>query len=148
MTTASWTSSEEKSTSFFTTGYSDQAEIPNQYECSDQTEVPSQKKTGYSGQPEKPAQFECSDQTEESSEKDGVFSFHTQQVDACENGLSFHAQNFAPPTVCILDLGCTRAMRSRIAVDAFCRYVDSHPNSGLWYEIQPTSSRFFFANSQ
>ena len=26
--------------------------------------------------------------------------------------------------------------------------VGSHPNSGLWCEIQPTSSRFFFANSQ
>jgi len=39
-------------------------------------------------------------------------------------------------------------MGSRRAVEAFCRYVDSHPNSGLWYEIQPTSSRFFFANSQ
>ena len=101
---------EEKSTSFFTIGYSDQTEIPNQYECADQTEVPSEKKTGYSGQTEKPAQFECSDQTEESFEKDGVFSFHTQQVDACENGLSFHTENPAPPTVCILDLGCTRAM--------------------------------------
>ena len=44
--------------------------------------------------------------------------------------------------------GCTRAMGSRRAVEAFCRYADSHPNSGLWYEIQPTSSRFFFANSQ
>ena len=76
------------------------------------------------------------------------FSFHTQQVDACEKGLSFHTENSAPPTVCVLDLGCTRAMESRKAVDAFCRYVDSHPNSGLWYEIQPTSSTFFFANSQ
>ena len=66
---------EEKGTSFFTIGYSDQTEIPNQYECSDQTEVPSEKKTGYSGQIDKPAQFECFDQTEESSEKDGVFYF-------------------------------------------------------------------------
>ena len=39
-------------------------------------------------------------------------------------------------------------MGSRKAVDAFSRYVDSHPNSGLWYEIQPMSSRFFFANFQ
>ena len=90
----------------------------------------------------------CSGLTEESSEKDGVFSFHTQQGDACEKGLSFHTENSAPPTVCILDLGCTRAMGSRKAADAFCRYVDSHPNSGLWFEIQPTSSRLFFANSQ
>ena len=69
--------SEEKGASFLAIGYSDQTEIPNQFECSDQTEVPSEKKTGYSGQIEKPAQFECSDQTGESSEKDGVFSFHT-----------------------------------------------------------------------
>ena len=26
--------------------------------------------------------------------------------------------------------------------------MDSHPNRGLWYETPPTSSRFFFANSQ
>ena len=39
-------------------------------------------------------------------------------------------------------------MGSRKDIDAFCRYVNSHPNSGLWYEIHPTSSRFFFANSQ
>ena len=139
---------DDEGTSFFTFGYSEQTEKPIQHECSEQTEVPSEQKTGYSEQTEKPAQFESSEQTEESSEKDGVFSFHTQQVDACEKGLSFHTENSAPPTVCILDLGCTRAMGSRKAVDAFCRYVDSHPNSGLWYEIQPTSSRFFFANSQ
>ena len=77
-----------------------------------------------------------------------LFSFHIIQPDpACENGYAFHTENSAPPTVCILDLGCTRAMGSRRAVEAFCSYVDSHPNSGLWSEIQPTSSRFFFANS-
>ena len=62
--------------------------------------------------------------------------------------MSFHAENSMPPTVAILDLGCTRAMGSRAAVDAFCRYVDSNPSTGLWYELQPTSSRFFFANSK
>ena len=138
---------DEEGTSFFTFGYSDQTE-KIQHESSDQTEVPSEKRTGYSDQTEKPAQFECSGQAKESSEKDSVFSSHTQQVDACEEGLSFHTQNSAPPTVCILDLACTRAMGSRKAVDAFCRYVGPHPKSRLWYEIQPTSSRFFFANSQ
>ena len=39
-------------------------------------------------------------------------------------------------------------MGSRRAVEAFCSSVGSHPNSGLWHEIQPTSSGFFFANSQ
>ena len=92
--------------------------------------------------------YGCSTEIEEPSEQ-SAFSFHTVQTDlACEKGLAFHTENSAPPTVCILDLGCTRAMGSRRAVEAFCRYVDSHPNSGLWYEIQPTSSRFFFANSQ
>ena len=36
----------EKGASFFTTGYSDQTERPDQFECSEQTEVPSDKKTG------------------------------------------------------------------------------------------------------
>ena len=100
---------------------------------------------GDSCQKERPSQLESSDQTEESSEEDGVFSFPTYPVDACEKGFAFHTENSAPPTVCILDLGCTRAMGSRKAVDAFCRYVGSHPNRRLWYEIHPTSSRFFFA---
>ena len=105
------------------------------YECSAETEVPSH-----------PEGFV---ETKESDEQQSAFSFHTVQTDlACETGLAFHTENSAPPTVCILDLGCTRAMGSRRAVEAFCRYVDSHPNSGLWYEIQPTSSGFFFANSQ
>ena len=52
-----------------------------------------------------------------------------------------------PPTVAILDLGCTRAMGSRNAINAFCDYVDKH-DCGLCYKIEPTSSRFFFAISQ
>ena len=51
-----------------------------------------------------------------------------------------------PPTVAIL-LGCTRAMGSRNAVNAFCDDVDKH-DCGLWYKIEEASSRFFFANSQ
>jgi len=104
---------------------------------------------GYSEKTEIPSHLERSEETAESDEQKSAFSFHIIQPDlACENGLAFHSDNSAPPTVCILDLGCTRAMGSRRAVEAFCSYVDSHPNSGLWYEIQPTSSRFFFANSQ
>ena len=52
-----------------------------------------------------------------------------------------------PPTVAILDLGCTRAMGSRNAINAFCEYAGKH-DCGLWYKIEPMSSRFFFANSQ
>ena len=104
---------------------------------------------GGSAETEVPSHSECFAETKESDEHQGAFSFHTVQTDlACEKGLAFHTENSAPPTVCILDLGCTRAMGSRRAVEAFCRYVDSQPSSGLWYEIQPTSSRFFFANSQ
>ena len=113
----------EKSTSLVMHGYSENVEIPYQSECSADTEV--------------------------SAEEKNALSFHTTQgVQACENGLAFRTENSAPPTVCILDLGCTRAMGSRMAVEAFCRHVDSHPNSSLWYEIHPTSSRFFFAKSQ
>ena len=64
-----------------------------------------------------------------------------------EEGVAFHTENQMPPTVAILDLGCTRAMGSRNAVNAFCDYVDNN-DCGLWYKIEPTSSRFFFANSQ
>ena len=102
---------------------------------SDQTEIPSDMENGDLCQKERPSQNDSSDQSEESSEEDGVFSFHTNPVDACEKGFSFHTENSAPPTVCILDLGCTRGLGSRKAADAFCRYVGPHPNSGLWYEI-------------
>ena len=64
-----------------------------------------------------------------------------------EEGVAFHTENQMPPTVAILDLGCTRAMGSRNAVNAFCGYVDKHV-CGLWRKIEETSSRFFFANSQ
>ena len=104
---------------------------------------------GCSAETEVPSHPEGFVETKEPDEQQSAFSFHTVQTDlACEKGLAFHTENSAPPTVCILDLGCTRAMGSRRAVEAFCRYADSHPNSGLWYEIQPTSSRFFFAKSQ
>ena len=141
---------DEEGTSFFTNGNSDKSETPSKIEIgnSDQAEIPFDTENGDFCQEERPSHYENSDQAEESSEKNGVFSFHTNPVDACEKGFSFHTENSAPPTVCILDLGCTRAMGSRKAVDAFCRYVGSHPNSGLWYEIHPTSSRFFFAKPQ
>ena len=64
-----------------------------------------------------------------------------------EEGTALRTENRMSPTVAILDLGCTRAMGSRNAVNAFCEYVDEH-DCGLWYKIEPTSSIFFFANSQ
>ena len=64
-----------------------------------------------------------------------------------DEGMAFHTENQMPPTVAILDLGCTRVLSSRNAINAFCEYVDKH-GCGLWYKIEPTSSRFFFENSQ
>ena len=99
---------------------------------------------GYSEETEIPSHPERSEETEESGEQQSAFSFHIMQPDlACENGLAFHTENSAPPTVCILDLGCTRAMGSRRAVEAFCSYVDSHPNSGLWCDSQQVRDSSF-----
>ena len=78
---------------------------------------------GYSTGIEAPSHSECFAETKESDEQQGAFSFHTVQTDlVCEKGLACHTENSAPPTVCILDLGCTRAIGSRRAVEAFCRY--------------------------
>ena len=109
----------EKGTSFFTTGHSEKLEIPGQFEGFQKWKVSSDK------------QSECFQEWKESADREVDFSFHATHSDACENGLAFHTENSAPPTVCILDLGCTRAMGSRKAVEAFCRYVDSHKDCGL-----------------
>ena len=45
------------------------------------------------------------------------------------------------PTKLSLDLGCTKAMGSRAAVNHFCQYIDSQGhNTYLWCEIKPTTS--------
>jgi hypothetical protein len=49
------------------------------------------------------------------------------------------------PTYVISDLGCTRAMGSRIAVNAFVAVAGTF---GMKYEFLPTSGTFNFANSQ
>ena len=49
------------------------------------------------------------------------------------------------PTYVILDIGCTRSMGSRYAVNKFMNAAHVH---GLDYEIVPSSSRFLFANSE
>ena len=43
-----------------------------------------------------------------------------------EEGMAFHTENQMPPTAAILDLGCTRTMGSKNAINAFCDYVDKH----------------------
>ena len=58
--------------------------------------------SGHSEETEIPSHPECSEETEESDEQQSAFSFHIIQPDlACENGLAFHTENSAPPTVCM-----------------------------------------------
>ena len=144
-------------TSLLVSGYSDKSERPVLTGSSVKPEEPEHAVTSGKGYSEKPvipsddprAQVERSVQPEVSTVSGNAFAFHnTQTVEESEIGISFHSENKVTPTVCILDLGCTRAMGSRRAVEAFCRYVDSHPEACLWYEFRETSSRFFFANSQ
>ena len=48
------------------------------------------------------------------------------------------------PLYVILDLGCTKSMGSRQAVNAFCYACEEY---GMWTEFLPTESYFSFANS-
>ena len=49
------------------------------------------------------------------------------------------------PTYVILDLGCTRAVGSRVAVDRLLKVAHHYK---ITHEILPSNSRFNFANSQ
>ena len=48
---------------------------------------------------QRPGQSECFIELKESADIDSDFSFHATQSVACENGLAFHTENSAPPTV-------------------------------------------------
>ena len=128
----------EKGASFFTTGFSDQTERPDQFECSEQTEVPSDKKTGNFNQ-------QSTALTKQRNQLRRMVSFPFIPSRLIHVIMDYH---FTQRIQHLQLYAFTRAMGSRKTADAFCRYVGSHPNSGLWNEIQPTSSRFFFANSQ
>ncbi|CAE7531571.1 unnamed protein product [Symbiodinium sp. CCMP2456] len=52
------------------------------------------------------------------------------------------------PTAMVLDLGCTRAMASRVAAQDLMKFCDEHPDCGIWYTIAETTSQFTFANSE
>ena len=53
-------------------------------------------------------------------------SFLANETSVSESvGTAFHSENRVSPTVCIMDLGCTRAMGSRRAATAFCKYVNA-----------------------
>ena len=104
---------------------------------------------GYSNYVQILSQFECSKNLLEPTEDQSAFSFHAARpVQVCGNGPAFHNENSMPPAVCILDLGCARALGSRKAFEAFCSMLAHIQTVSLWYEIQPTSSRFFFENVQ
>eukprot|EP00439_Symbiodinium_sp_Y106_P007651 s9783_g1.t1 len=44
----------------------------------------------------------------------------------------------------VLDLGCTRAMDSRVAAQDLMKFCDDNPNCGIWYTIAETTSQFQF----
>ena len=52
------------------------------------------------------------------------------------------------PTSMVLDLGCTRAMTSRVAAQDLMKFCDQNKDCGIWYNIAETQSKFTFANSE
>ena len=64
-----------------------------------------------------------------------------------EEQTSFIAQPLTPTSM-VLDLGCTRAMASRMAAQDLMKFCDQNPDCGIWYYIAETTSQFTFANSE
>ena len=64
-----------------------------------------------------------------------------------EEQTSFIAQPHTPTSM-VLDLGCTRAMASRVAEQDLMKFCDQNSNCGIWYQIAETTSQFTFANSE
>ena len=64
-----------------------------------------------------------------------------------EEKASFIAQPLTPTSM-VLDLGCTRAMASRVAAQDLMKFCDHNPDCGIWYHIAETTSQFTFANSE
>ena len=97
-----------------------------------------------------PAQFAWSNKMEEPSTCRSVWELIClTSSKPFENGLALHKFTMRLPRhqlFASLDLDPQELWAK--AGEASCRYVDSHPDSGLRYEIQPASSTFFFANSQ
>ena len=46
-----------------------------------------------------------------------------------------------------LDLGCTRAMASRVAAQDLMKFYNQNSNYEIWYHIVEIMSQFTFANS-
>ena len=64
-----------------------------------------------------------------------------------EEKTSFIAQPLTPTSM-VLDLGCTRAMASRVAAQDLMKFCDHNPDCGIWYHVAETTSQFTFANSE
>ena len=64
-----------------------------------------------------------------------------------EKNESFIAQPLTPTSM-VLDLGCARAMTSRVAAQDLIKFCDENPDCGVWYVIKETTSQFTFANSE
>ena len=64
---------------------------------------------------------------------------------ATENHEAFITQPLTPTSM-VLDLGCTRAMTSRVAAQDLMKFCDQ--NCGIWYNIAESQSKFTFANSE
>ena len=66
---------------------------------------------------------------------------------ATENHEAFITQPLAPTSM-VLDLGCTRAMTSRVAAQDLMKFCDQSKDCGIWYHVAETQSQFTFANSE
>eukprot|EP00439_Symbiodinium_sp_Y106_P053961 s2355_g7.t1 len=66
---------------------------------------------------------------------------------APEEHESFIAQPLTPTSM-VLNLGCTRAMASRVSAQDLIKFCDQNPDCGIWYTIAETTSQFTFADSE
>ena len=81
-------------------------------------------------------------------------TFYTSNTDfndlsfmATENHEAFITQPLTPTSM-VLDLGCTRAMTSRVAAQDLMKFCDQNKDCGIWYNIAESQSKFTFANSE
>ena len=62
---------------------------------------------------------------------------------ATENHEAFITQPLTPTSM-VLDLGCTRAMTSRVAAQDLMKFCDQNKDCGIWYNIAESQSKFTF----
>ena len=74
-------------------------------------------------------------------------NFYNLSFMATENNEAFITQPLTPTSMA-LDLGCTRAMTSRVAAQDLMKFCDQNKDCGSWYQAAETQSQFTFANSE